>query len=49
MKVSERILIIKNGAIGNFFLTLSEFYSIRIKFPEAYIEIMGNSETVKLK
>ncbi|OGL38654.1 MAG: hypothetical protein A2042_04075 [Candidatus Schekmanbacteria bacterium GWA2_38_11] len=48
MKVSERILIIKNGAIGDFLLSLPTFHSIRMKFPEAYIEIMGNSEIIKL-
>jgi len=48
MRFSERILIIKNGAIGDFLLSLPAFYSIRNKFPEAYIEIMGNSEMVKL-
>jgi heptosyltransferase III len=46
--VLNRILVIRGGAIGDFVLTLPAIKLLRDRFPNARLEILGNSRIVAL-
>jgi len=44
----KRVLIIRQGAIGDVIVTLPAIALLRDAYPDAYIEIIGNEQTLKL-
>lgn len=44
----KRILVIRPGAIGDLIHALPAIGAIRMRYPEAYIEVMGNPSTIGL-
>ena len=47
-KLIKNILVIRNGALGDFILTLPVFNSLKKAFPHARIEVMGNPANLAL-
>lgn len=48
MKKQPRILVLRGGAIGDFILTLPALQALRVRWPGAYLEVLGYPHVARL-